>query len=400
MFQVGSILKSYHTFSTDSITNRLFKHRDLIKLLESFHSNPLFFIRRLGQSFEGRSINLIKAGNGPIKVLLWSQMHGNEPTATMALMDLLNFMGNKFQNDIRDNILKHCTLYILPMLNPDGTEIFERRNAQKIDINRDFHAQQSPEGRLLRTLRDEIRPQFGFNLHDQTSMWSAGSSGNPATISVLAPPYDESLSVNDIRYKAMQIIAEINETLQDIIPEHVGRFEDEYEIRAFGDNFQAGGTSTILIEAGGYGEDIEKQYIRKLVFIAIIQGLGSIATQSFVNKKEKDYFAIPNNKLHHFQILLRNCKLKLNGQSYSTDIGLIVKESINEDLNSLTQTFSIGDIGDLSNRFAYQDIDCQSYTLIALGELKIDEVADLIVNDGTNILVSIENGILTRMISS
>ena len=394
MFQVNSVLQSYDTFNIKTITNRFIKHRDLVHLLESLKPNPLFSIKEVGKSFEGRSINLINLGNGPIKVFLWSQMHGNEPTATMALMDLLNFLGNNDQNIARESILKHCTLYILPMLNPDGTEVFDRRNAQNIDINRDFHSQQSPESRILRSLRDEINPEFGFNLHDQTSMWSAGSSGNPATISLLAPAYDQSLSINEVRLRAMQVIIEMNETLQHIIPDHVGRFDDEYEHRAFGDNFQAAGTSTILIEAGGYADDIEKQYVRKLVFIAIAKGLHSIANQSFINKKRQEYFAIPDNKLHHFQILLRNCKLNRKGQAYLADIGLIAKERINDDLRSITQTFNIADVGDLSTRYAYQDIDCRTYTLIETQPLKIDEPADLLLMKDTELLMAIEKGVL------
>jgi hypothetical protein len=295
-------------------------------------------------------------------------MHGNEATATMALMDLFNFLGDETKADVKNIILQNCTLYILPMVNPDGAEIFDRRNAQEIDINRDFHRQASPEGRALRELRDEIQPHFGFNLHDQTTMWSAGNLGNPATISLLAPAYDEALNVNNIRQAAMQVIIEMNNALQHLIPGHVGRFDDEYEFRAFGDNFQACGTSTILIEAGGYADDPEKQHIRKLVFISIVRGLLSIAEKTYWNKKAGDYFGIPDNKLHHFQILLRNCKLKtdsgkLNQEpssgselEYSVDIGLIAKETISKDLRSINYTYILGDIGDLSNRFGYKDM--------------------------------------------
>ena len=35
---------------------------------------------------------------------------------------------------------------MVPMLNPDGAERFQRRNAQGIDINRDALLLQSPEG--------------------------------------------------------------------------------------------------------------------------------------------------------------------------------------------------------------------------------------------------------------
>ncbi len=375
-------------------------------LLETLKTNSLFEIREVGKSFEGRSLNLVKCGSGSIKVFLWSQMHGNEATATMALMDLFNFLGDESQQDLNNVILKNCTLYILPMVNPDGAEVFERRNAQEIDINRDFHGQASPEGRMLRELRDEIQPHFGFNLHDQTTMWSAGNLGTPATISLLAPAYDDALSINSVRLKAMQAIAEMDDTLQKVIPGHVGRFDEEYEMRAFGDNFQAAGTSTILIEAGGYPDDPEKQHIRKLVFLSIVQGLLSIGGESFLNKTSEDYFAIPENKLHHFQILLRNCRVKTesgklnqdasNGLEYSVDIGLIVKEIISEDLRTVSCSYLIGDIGDLSNRFGYKDINCESFILIQTNKMKFEEPADLILVDGLEVLLAIENGVLTN----
>lgn len=403
MDSIISLLHSYHTFNNHSITDRFFKHSDLLDVLNSLKTNALFEISEAGKSYEGRSVNLVKCGSGKTKVFLWSQMHGNEATATMALMDLFNLLGGGHYDDFKDTILKNCTLYILPMVNPDGAEVFNRRNAQEIDINRDFHSQQSPEGRLLRNLRDEIQPHFGFNLHDQTTMWSAGNLGNPATISLLAPAYDDALSINKVRESAMQVIAEMNDTLQKVVPGHVGRFDDEYEMRAFGDNFQAAGTSTILIEAGGYADDPEKQHIRKLVLVAMLSGLLSISQRTFPQKSVDDYFAIPDNKLHHFQILLRNCKVdgesgKREAESaYMVDIGLIAKETIAEDLRSTNYTYMIGDIGDLSNRFGYKDIDCESFKLIQTKKMVFDEPADLILMDGVNTLLAVENGIITNI---
>ena len=408
MDSIISLLHSYHSFINNDIKDRFFKHDDLIKVLERLKTNPLFKIREVGKSFEGRTLNLIICGSGKTKVFLWSQMHGNEATATMALMDLFNFLGDENQHEVKDTILQTCTLYFLPMVNPDGTEVFDRRNAQEIDINRDFQGQASPEGRMLRGLRDEIQPHFGFNLHDQTTMWSAGNLGNPATISLLAPAYDEALSVNSVRLAAMQVIVEMNDALQLVIPDHVGRFNDEYEIRAFGDNFQALGTSTILIEAGGYADDPEKQHIRKLVFLSIIRGLLSIAKKTFLNTTSEAYFAIPDNKLKHFQILLRSCKLKtekvkLNQEAlneseieYSVDIGLIAKENISEDLRSINYTYLVADIGDLSNRFGYKDIDCTSFRIIQTSKLKFEEPADLVLMDGLEVLLVIENGVVTN----
>ena len=68
-----------------------------------------------GISVLEQPIELIQVGNGSKKVLMWSQMHGNESTTTKAVIDMLSFLTRS-----SSSILDCCTLYILPMLNPDG----------------------------------------------------------------------------------------------------------------------------------------------------------------------------------------------------------------------------------------------------------------------------------------
>ena len=394
---LDNLLENYQSFEEIQINDRFFKHSLVCNLLDSITNKKVFSIKEAGLSTMGRSINLIKWGNGPCRVFLWSQMHGNEATATMALADLLNFLSqNGIYNETINSIDKNCTLYILPMLNPDGAEIFTRRNAMEIDINRDFHRQQSPEGKLLRKLRDKIHPHFGFNLHDQSTLWSAGKSGNPATISLLAPAYDEELSINPVRQKAMQVIVQMNRELQKNIPGCVGRFDDEYEPRAFGDNFQAAGTSTILIEAGGFHNDPEKQYIRKVYFKSILAGLISIAEESYFNVKNEEYFLIPENKKLHFDLLLRNCQIKKNGIPYVIDIGLVSVEKINDDLHSVSYSHVVSELGDLSQYFGYEEFNCEFFSTTEIRSIKIDEPADIIIQHGINILLTIENGTLTN----
>ena len=389
-------MENYQAFEEKRIKDRFFKHADLLKILDKLKANSAFNLKEAGQSTNGLSINLITWGKGPKRVFLWSQMHGDEATATMSIADLLNFLSEPAQfRQIHDLLAEKCTLYILPMVNPDGAEVFKRRNAMDIDINRDFHRQQSPEGRMLRHLRDEIKPHFGFNLHDQSTLWSAGNTGNPATISLLAPAYDKDLSINSTREQAMKVIAIMNSAIQKSISDQVGRFDDEYEPRAFGDNFQAAGTSTILIEAGGFYNDPEKQYIRKIFFKAILSGLISIADESYLKAKTKDYFSIPENKKLHFHILLRNCKLEKNGIPYKLDIGLCAEENVTKNSKSVKYTYVVTELGDLSDYFGYEEINCEFFTLTQTKKLRIDEPADLFVHDGTNILLTIENGVLT-----
>lgn len=396
---MNTIAERYSYYRESSISNRFFKHEDLVRILAELPTNSLFTVSIAGHSFEGRSLNLIKAGTGETKVFIWSQMHGDEATATMAICDLLLFLkaGDEL-NELRARILESCTIYILPMVNPDGAEIFTRRNAQGIDINRDFHSQQSPEGRTLRTLRDQIRPHFGFNMHDQSTLWSAAATGNPATISVLAPAYDEQLSINLSRERAIQVINNINSGLQKLIPGYVARFDDEHEPRAFGDNFQAAGTSTILIEAGGYKDDPEKQFIRKLTFIALLNGLESIASENYLNTSTQSYFNIPENAKRHFHMILRNCKVTLGTTSYTVDIGLVADEKLNPDLRSTSYTYLVDDVGDLNGFYGYEDIDASAYQLILTRPLTIDENADFILQDQLETVLCIENGCITNNI--
>lgn len=395
---MNSNADQYTRYKETRISNRFVKHADLLQILSSLADSELFTVKVAGYSFEGRSLNLIKAGTGEVKVFIWSQMHGDEATATMAICDLLNFLASGDEGaDLRGSILSNCTLYILPMVNPDGAEVFNRRNAQGIDINRDFHRQQTPEGRILRRLRDEIEPDFGFNMHDQSTLWSTGNTGNPATISLLAPAFDAELSINPVRERAIQVISEINTGLQGHLPNSVGRFDDEYEPRAFGDNFQAAGTSTILIEAGGFKDDPEKQFIRELTFTALLTALKSIAHKSYTHIDRSSYFNIPENDKKHYHLVLKNCSVTSPNGNYTVDVGLVADEKLNLDGRSVTYTYLIEDVGDLTGYHGYEEIEASNYKLILTKPLIVGECADFILQDELTTVLCVENGCITSI---
>ena len=95
-----------------------------------------FQIQEIGTSEFGKPIYSVTIGNGKMKILLWSQMHGNESTATKALFDLFNCFLDLSSKEII-TILKNCTLVFIPMLNPDGSQAYTRVNGKDIDLNRD-----------------------------------------------------------------------------------------------------------------------------------------------------------------------------------------------------------------------------------------------------------------------
>ena len=106
---------------------------------------PLFKVSELGYSVNQETIYCINIGKGRTKVLLWSQMHGNESTSTKSLLDLMNAFNN---NEFLD-VLENCTLFIIPILNPDGAREYTRVNYNKIDLNRDAKNNSQPESKLL-----------------------------------------------------------------------------------------------------------------------------------------------------------------------------------------------------------------------------------------------------------
>ncbi len=354
-----NIFSDYKKYKERSILNRRFKHKDIVPLIEN--RNPeVFQISEIGKSFEGREIFMLKTGNGKTKIMLWSQMHGDEPTATAALFDIFNFFENpRSFEDEADLILQNCTLYFIPMLNPDGAERFQRRNAQDIDINRDASRLESPEAELLMTLRDNINPEFGFNLHDQDVWYAAGDTKNPATLSFLAPAYNSEKSINESRKKSMQVIAAVNDVLQNFIPNQIGRYFDDFMPTAFGDTIQKKGTSTILIESGGYVDDPERQIVRKLNFTALLSALQLISNHTFENKTIQDYEAVPfNNKNKLFDYIIKNAAIPKNNLTYRADIGIRSRSLPDKDI------FIIDDIGDLSQNSAYSEINLNGSEII------------------------------------
>lgn len=380
--ELTSILKHYDTFKEKRLKDRFFKHNDVLNLLEKLPSK--FGVKELGKSVKGKGINLIKWGNGKTKVMLWSQMHGDEATGTMALFDLFNFLQE--DNETVKLLTEKCQLFIIPMVNPDGAEIFTRRNIQQIDINRDYLKEITPEAKILKQCRDDINPAFAFNLHDQLTTWSVTGSLKPATLSFLAPAIDEELTIDETRKSAMLVIADMFKDLDNFLPNHIGLFDDEFEPRAFGDNFQKSGTSTILIEAGGYQNDFEKQEIRAYYFTSILSGLNSIASESFKRQDTKNYFAIPKNNKQIFHYLIHHVIL----YGIEVSIGINYDECPALDGFSTTKTYAIEDIGDLSFCDSYKNYS--STTLNLKGEIILYQNANFQLFDDDKLILSFRNG--------
>jgi hypothetical protein len=374
------LIKAFDTFKEPTLSHRRFKHQDIEPLILKLKRNSNFKVSALGESVQRRSIYQVDFGSGTKKIMLWSQMHGDESTATMALFDIFNFLaGENDQFDsIRTIIREKTQLSFIPMLNPDGAEIFNRRNALGIDINRDARSGTTPEGAILIEAAKRNQPEYGFNLHDQQRYYTAGYSDNAATISFLAPAYNYEREVNSVREDAMKIIVGMNKTLQGFIPDGVAKYDDTHEPRGFGDNFQKWGARTVLIESGGYPGDTEKQYIRKLNFIIILSSILDIAKNNYQHYDPSEYEKIPENRTKLNELLIRNIGNTIDSFTYKTDVA-IKRDEINLKNGGYYVRGRIDDAGDLKESFGYQELDAEglSYQEGKIFETVLDTISTI-----------------------
>jgi hypothetical protein len=317
------LLEDYSHFKVSSLRGRYLKEEDLIKEFKAISHK--FKINNEGYSEEDRIISSFHLGQGSRKILIWSQMHGNETTTTKAVLDLLNFFS--LYKDITDSIFELCSFVIIPVLNPDGAVRYTRANANLVDLNRDASSRTQLESQLLNRVYTEFQPDFCFNMHDQRTIFSAGTNPFPATVSFLSPSFNEERELNVTRKKSMSLIASASLMLEKFIPNQIGRYDDSFNLNFIGDFFQAQGTPTILFEAGHFPNDYAREETRKYIFLALLKMVQDICLD--VEDQLIDvYFKIPENKKLFNDVIVRNVKSE---DSTIKDIVIQYKEVVEDE---------------------------------------------------------------------
>lgn len=310
--------KSYDSLTVDALTKLHERYRVAGLDQREFSPNELWAVlgpiidrpgdptrEKVGHSAKGRPLYLVRYGHGPTQILLWSQMHGDESTATMALVDIFNFLTASPDHPLAQRIAEELTILAVPMLNPDGAKHFRRRNAQGIDINRDALRLATPEAETLKHIQQRFQPDFGFNLHDQNPRTRVGHTDRMAAIALLAPSYNEAQDDNASRLRAKHLAATIRQAIEPLVGGHITRYSADFNPIAFGDNMQKWGVSTVLIESGGWKNDPEKQYLRKVNFVALLTAFNSIAAGSYKTTDISAYSSLPMNGSGMYDLLIK-----------------------------------------------------------------------------------------------
>jgi hypothetical protein len=275
-------------------------------------------------------------------------------------------------------ILENLTLYVIPMLNPDGAERFQRRNAQGIDINRDALLLQSPEAQTLKKIRDEHEPNIGFNLHNQSWRTSVGRTPpKPASISLLSVAFDEARTQNEGRLLTKKTCAVIRDALEPLAPGQIGRYDDEFEVRAFGDNITLWGTPVVLIETGPFQAREPDPALVRLNFVALLTALDALATGRVQQADPVRYESLPENDSRMFYTVIRQASIVTGSgvPPFTGDIGISATRRVRtvDGQRRIALTMGIEDLGDLRVFSGLEEIDARGMIVAPLFAPKLVE---------------------------
>ncbi|MBW7674618.1 M14 family zinc carboxypeptidase [Chryseobacterium chendengshani] len=337
------------------IQNPDFQNRYIFpeKLFSYLQTNLSDHIIEIGRSYLDKPIYKLTVGNGDIKVLAWSQMHGNESNATLAMLDLMATLDNapKMKNELFSQI----SLDFIFMLNPDGSERWTRLTAAEIDLNRDFHNEASVEIKFLKKIASEKKYDYALNLHEQRTIFTTDGI-HPATLSFLAPSENEERTITENRKKCMAVIAQTYKNLKKLIPNQIGRYTDEFYPTSTGDNFIKAGMATILFEGGHFIGDYTRKGTRKYYTIALYYTLKAISELKSDTTDWEKYLEIPENQETHYDIVYRNVKLNTDHECI-LDIAVQYREVIEEGKDEISFIPFVMEVGDV-NRKGWLEIDC------------------------------------------
>ena len=305
----------------DRLTGRYITIKHILPLLDSYRN--IFNVSVAGFSEMGVEIPLVTLGKGAKKVLIWSQIHGNESTTTKALFDFFKYIS--VNNQQTAQLLSQYSFYVLPILNPDGAALYTRENANNIDLNRDAEDISQSESRVLRSIFDSLQPHLCLNMHDQRSIFGIDGP-KPATLSFLAPSADALKTITPAREIAMELIVKMKNYIQAYHHDQIGRFDDTFNQNCVGDSFTSSGSPTILFEAGHYPNDYSREQSRSFVFYALI-ALFDLDTASQNNSLDyKEYFTIPENQKIYKDVVLYN--VRVDGEDNLQTISFQYKEKL------------------------------------------------------------------------
>ncbi len=130
----------------DELTEFIYQLNDLSDLLN---------VEVIGQSVEGRNLYALKFSESEfgidetkLRVLFFAQQHGNEQSGKEGAL----LLARELLRDENKYLFDRIDFVLIPQVNPDGSEVDRRRNANGADLNRNHLILSEPETIALHKL--------------------------------------------------------------------------------------------------------------------------------------------------------------------------------------------------------------------------------------------------------
>ncbi|MCO7222990.1 M14-type cytosolic carboxypeptidase [Pleionea sp. CnH1-48] len=165
-----------------------------MNLVQQVQLHPECEHRLLGYTLDGREMNMLVLGNQEADKNIWiiARQHPGETMAEWFIEGMLDRLLDSDDALSRD-MLSKATIYVVPNMNPDGSERGHlRTNAKGINLNREWDKatmELSPEVYLVREQMEKLGVDMFFDVHGDEGLpynFVAGSEGIPS--------YNESLA--------------------------------------------------------------------------------------------------------------------------------------------------------------------------------------------------------------
>jgi len=161
--------------------------------------------RLLGLTLDGRSIDCLEMGDGPVQVWLYGRQHPGESMAEWWMEGALDVLCDP-ADSVGRALRQKCRLHIVPNCNPDGSfRGYLRTNAAGVNLNREWHeptAEESPEVLAIRNAMDATGVDFAMDVHGDEAIpavFIAGFEGIPSMTDALGERYRHYLRILERR---------------------------------------------------------------------------------------------------------------------------------------------------------------------------------------------------------
>jgi hypothetical protein len=168
----------------------------------------------------------------------------------------------------------------------------------------------------------------------------------------------------------------IRDALEPFASGQIGKYDDEFEVRAFGDNLTLWGTPVVLIETGPWPSADPDPALVRLNFVALVTALDALATGEVNRADPRRYDSLPINASQELYVLLTNASI-INGAGvppFIADIGIVATRRVRSEGERQVQvTTIIEDLGDLRTLGALRTIDATGMTVLPLTSDAVEE---------------------------